>query len=378
LVTCREKHANQLSLPIYRLTNIRSFTIERGFKLKNHLKKITAEQGFTLIELIISLVIFLVSIAAIFGILRISMIQRNTVDIRTDQFRSARIAMEYIRRDALNAGYGYHRTGGNVGDNAASNLLGIASDADTVRDLLTSIIAGNDRNTNTLATAGVLTDSVSFVSRDTAFNNGNLVAFNGVVASGTAVDVTTAPNGNANCQLFDLYLIESLTGTSQVLGVVSAIPDNTKIRFAPGDPLNINQSATGVGEAQSLLVGFTTGGTAKKVNLVSYSVTNDGVLVRRRFGNQTGMGAANQIESRELVYGVSDFQVLYYMENGTTVADPSLNNNGRANQITMNDVVQIQLTITLASPKNDISSKANAPIVLKEYISTKNLRYEAS
>jgi prepilin-type N-terminal cleavage/methylation domain-containing protein len=359
-------------------------TIKRGFKLKKQLKNKKSERGYSLIEMLITMVVFLIGIAAIFGVLRISMLQRSTVDTRTDQFRSARIAMEYIRRDTLNAGYGFHRTGGNIGDNAGSTLLGIAADADTDRDLLTSIVAGNNRNTNTLGIAGVQTDTISFLSRDTAFNNGNLISFTGAAASGTSVDLVTGVDAttmldvNASCNLYDLYLLESGPGISQTLGVVSALPDNTKIRFTPGDPLGLNQSATATGFAQSLLVGYTAGGTAKKVNLISYSVTNDGVLLRRRFGNQTGLGPANQIESRELVYGVSDFQVLYYMEDGTTIADPSLNNNGRTNQLKMNDVVQIQLTITIAPPRNELSSQVNTPIVLREYISTKNLRYEAS
>ncbi len=102
------------------------------------------------------------------------------------------------------------------------------------------------------------------------------------------------------------------------------------------------------------------------------------MLVRKKYGNQTGLLASQQIESRELVYGVSDFQIKYYMEDGTTVDDPSLANNGRTNQIKMNSVVQIQVSITLASDANDSQPKVTTPVVIKEFISTKNLRYEAS
>jgi type II secretory pathway component PulJ len=353
-------------------------------ELKNQSNGKRNEQGYSLIEMLLTMVLFLMGTASVFGILQLSMIQRNTVDTRTDQFRSARIAMEYIRRDALNAGYGFHRTGGNIADNGASALLGIAADADVERDVLTSIVAGNNRNTNVLSPPALRTDSVSFASRDTTFNAGRLIPFTSTVTSGTSVDLVTGlvpVTGlaeNAACQLYDVYLLEATVGISQAIGVVSAVPNTTSIRFTPGDPLNLNQSATATGQAQSLLVGFVGGGNAKKVNLISYHVTNDGVLVRRRFGNQTGMGPGNQVESRELVFGVSDFQVLYYLEDGTTVDDPSVNNNGRLNQLRMNDVVQIQLTITLAASRNDISSRANAPIVLREYVSTKNLRYESS
>jgi prepilin-type N-terminal cleavage/methylation domain-containing protein len=347
--------------------------------VKATINKTKSEQGFSLLELMVSVVIFLIGVSAIYGVLRISMIQRTTIDTRTDQFRSARIALEYIRRDALNAGFGFHRTGGNVGDNAIASLLGINSDADTQRDILTSIIAGNQRNANVLnPTSGARTDSVSFVNRDTTFNGGNLVTFSGVSVSGSDVELITAPDANLNCRTYDLYLLESSAGTSQAVGIVSSLPSNDRIKFSTGDPLNLNQSAAASGEAQSLLVGFTSGGTAKKINITNYSVTNEGVLVRRRFGNQTGLGAANQIETRELVFGVSDLQVLYYMEDGTIVDDPSLNNNGRTNQLKMNNVVQIQLTITIAPSRNDGLNQNTVPIVLREYISTKNLRYEAN
>jgi hypothetical protein len=102
------------------------------------------------------------------------------------------------------------------------------------------------------------------------------------------------------------------------------------------------------------------------------------VLVRKKFGNQTGKAANEQIESRELVYGVSDFQIKYYMEDGTTVDDPSNANNGRTNQIKMNSVVQVQVSITLVPSANDSQPMITTPITLKEFISTKNLRYEAS
>ena len=65
------------------------------------------------------------------------------------------------------------------------------------------------------------------------------------------------------------------------------------------------------------------------------------------------------------------------MENGTTVDDPSNNNNGRANQINMNSVVQIQMSITLAADTSN-QPQISTPITIKEYVSTKNLRYEAS
>ncbi|MBS1794551.1 MAG: prepilin-type N-terminal cleavage/methylation domain-containing protein [Acidobacteria bacterium] len=345
------------------------------------MKKSSAEfygqKGVTILELLLSMTVFLIGIAAIYGVTRLATIQKNTVNSRTDQLRSARIALEYIRRDGLNAGFGFHRTGGNIPDNAGNTLFNMPADTDTQRDFMTSVMAANNVNSNLLNFGGY-TDAVIFISRDPSFNSGALVNYTGAAASGNAVNVTTAANACANCSVFDVYLFESSSGTTQMMGMLTTKNSSSSVQFSPGDPLGLNQSATGSGDAQSLLVTTAGGGTIKRVNIVSYSVTSAGVLVRKKYGNQTGLLASQQIETRELVYGVSDFQIKYYMEDGTTVDDPSLANNGRTNQIKMNSVVQIQVSITLASDANDSQPKVTTPVVIKEFISTKNLRYEAS
>lgn len=352
--------------------------IQKGINKNKH------EKGFSLVELIIAMTVFLSAIAAIYGVMRIASIQKNTVNTRTDQLRSARIALEYIRRDVMNAGFGYHRTGGNIPDNAGNGIFGIPSDADTDRDFLTAITAGNNISTNSLNTVERM-DVLGLINREQSFNNGELLNYKGAAASGTAVDVEiddqSSPLGTQNCSLYDLYLFESKSGgTTQTVGVLTGINSSAKkLKFAPGsaDPLGLNQSATGTGFGQSLLVTTPGGGTIKKINLLSYSISGDGILVRKRFGNQAGKGVSEQIESRELVYGVSNFQIKYFMENGTTLDDPSAGNNGRDNQLLMNSIVQIQISITLAAGE-DGQPQISTPITIKEFISTKNLRYEAS
>lgn len=355
----------------------------------------TKQAGFSLTELLISLTVFLIATAAIFGVLRIAMIQRNTTSNRTDQLRSARVSTDFIRRDAINAGFGYHRTGGNVPDNTANQLFGIPIDPDTERDIMPAIVAGNDVTTNSLNTAGKKMDIVAFFSRDAYFNppdpasspsptptpvtedeapkNGRLIKYTSVGNTASTVFVNTATGDAKNCKENDIYLLESDSGTTQVLAMVTSVSGNNKISFAINDPLKLNQSATATGENKSLLMGTTGGGIIKRVNLISYSVTSDGVLVRKRYGNQTG---SNQIEQRELVYGVSDFQVRYLLENGSVVDNPSSNHSGRTNQQLMNNVVQIQLNITIVPNYDGSQDVPGKPVTIKEYISTRNLRYE--
>ncbi len=335
--------------------------------------------GFTLVELVLSMTVFLIAIAAVYGVASLATVQRNTVNSRVDQMRSARIALEYLRRDAINAGLGYHRTGGNAPDNIGGSLFGVKYDLDTQRDLLTSIVAGNEISTNDLNFTGK-TDAAVFVSRDLSFNGGLLINYLSTAANGTSVNVTTGAGQTSVCRQYDVYLFESSTGTTQVIGIATSIPNSNTIQLAPGsaDPLGLNQPATGTGDGVSMLMSATGGGTIKRVNMVKYGVTQQGVLVRTVYGNQTGLAASEQKVSRELVYNVSDFQIRYYMEDGSIVDDPSLDNNGRDNQIKMNSVVQIQVKITLAGDPSATSAAARAPISINEFISTKNLRYEAS
>jgi prepilin-type N-terminal cleavage/methylation domain-containing protein len=337
-------------------------------------EKTVGQKGFSLVELIITMSIFLLACAAIFGVMRIATIQKNTAGNRTDQLRSARIAVDYIRRDALNAGFGYHRAGGNAPDDIANALFGLPKDSDSQRDLMTSIIAGNDINTNSLD-PNVRTDIVAFISRDPTFNDGDLINYTKIGNASATAFVETKTGAAANCRKNDLYLLESDSGTTQIVAMATNVVDNKKIEFAVNDPLHINQSATASGESKNLLMSTTGGGTIKKINLISYEVTNDGVLVRKIYGNRNG---TEQIERRELVYGVSNFQIRYFMEDGTILDNPSNNHNGRDNQIKMNSVVQIQVTLTISPNTNGTPDAQGAPVTIREFISTRNLRYEAS
>lgn len=337
--------------------------------------KINREKGFSIFELLLSLSIFLVAVAAIFGLMRIGSIQKSTVNTRTDQLRSARIALEYIRRDALNAGFGFHRTGGNVPDDFGFNLFSLYKDGDAQRDLLTSIVAGNDLTENTLS-PNVKMDFVGFISRDPTFNGGNLVSFTNTGQTSGKVYVETAVNGAVNCKIHDLYLIESDSGTTQVIGMATNVTNDKRIEMAINDPLKVNQSGSASGESKSLLMTTSGGGTIKKINFISYGISSTGVLVRKTYGNRTGL--SEQVEQRELVYGVSDFQIKYFMEDGTTVEDPASKNNGRDNQLKMNSIVQIQISITITPKYEGNEHNYGTPVTIKEFISTKNLRYEAS
>lgn len=332
------------------------------------------ENGFTLIELMVSMTVFLIVIAAVFSVMRFATLQSNTINTRTDALKGAKIALSYVRRDAINAGLGFNKVGGLITDDFISPLLNIPPDPDSERDFLTGILAGNNVNSNSL-NGSVKTDSIAFVSRDLNFNNKNLLNFSQTSKVGDSVEVQTPQSIENIVQPNDLYLFELSSGTSQIVGMVTSLTDNNTLKLSPGDPLNINQSANGIDSGQSLLVSSgSVSGTIKKMNLVCYSVTEDGILVRKTFGNQTEKDVNTQIEVRELILGVKDFQVKYLLDDGTTTDDPSNGNNGQENQKQMNRIVEIQVSITVVQEDTGLP-QATEPITFKEFISTRNLRY---
>lgn len=344
--------------------------VEKSLEKKNQ-----SARGFSLIEVMATMAIFLIVIAAVYQVLRVSLIQRNTVSTRIDAVKSARIALNYIRRDAVNAGLSYHNIGGLTPDgfvNRLVNTTGADTDADD-RDMLTGIVCGDNVSTNSLNT-GTNMDSIGFVTRDLNFNAGNFISITGTSVSGSDVIVATGAGQAAAANPYDLYLLE--TGTTQVVGLVTAVPTTASVRLGFGagvDPLNVNQSATASGGNRSLLVGTGITGSLKKINLVTYGISADGVLVRKSYGNNTGQPASQQIQTRELIYNVQDFQVRYLMDDGTTTTDPSAGNNGRLNQQKMNQVIQMEVTITVRQNNTDLVTLA--PITVKEVISARNLRY---
>lgn len=334
------------------------------------------EKGFTILELIISMIVFLIAVAAIFGAMRIAGMQKSTNNDRIDQMRSARIALEYMRRDTLNAGSGYHRTGGNVPDGFGVSLFGLPSDPDSERDFLVSIFGADDL-TNNVLNPGKKMDLLGLVSRDYTFNDGKVIDYNSSNSSGGNAYLTTTVAGAASvCAVNDLYLIE-VGGTTQLIGMATAVSGGNTITLAVKDPFGVNQAANVADiNLQNLLVKAPGSGVIKKINLITYGITAEGVLVRKTYGNRGT--AASQIEERELVYGVTDFQIKYFMKDGTTLDNPSNNNNGRDNQQKMNEVVQVQISVTIMPVTKDGLENPVAPVTLKEFISTKNLRYESS
>lgn len=339
----------------------------KGQKMKY---KSIREAGFSLIELLISLTVFLIFISAIYGLLRIGNIQKTTVSSQTDVIKNVRLSLNTIGRDAVNAGLGYSRVGGYVPDDLTGIRMGLPTDTDTSQDLITAVIAGNEINDNLALDTGK-TDVISFAYRDLDFNGGNPIGLTAAADfSSKGVTLTTPSGATANSKPYDLYLISD--GSRTALGMVTAVPSGGQtltLEAGANDPLGVNSLF-----ADSKLVAMDyPGASAKKVFWVSYRVTTDGVLIRTIYGNNSNNPASEQIQSQPIAYNIQNLQVKYLLNDGTRTDDPS---NGGVDQVKLNKVVQIEVTISARYSIQENGLNITKVVDLTSTFSTKNLSYD--
>jgi len=360
---------------------------------KDNIDRDRRQDGFSLLELLIAMIIFLIVTGSIYGLMQLGTYDRNRASRRTDVLKNARVAVQLIGRDVLNAGLGYHRRGAIVPDNFNSTRLGVPADVDGNRDMVTSVVVGNDIFTNNLNTnPATRTDFISFAYRDLEFNGGNVIDLLGVSAGATAAVprlTSKTSTGAAACQPYDLFLVES--DTSQVLIMATGVNGSNTVDAAPGDPITVNQPFNGVGQAGSVLRQCTSSAdtncttysaTMKRVFLVSYKVKPDGTLVRMVYGNNRGAGAGAQIQELPLAYNIEDLQITYILDDGTTSSNPSVGPDGLVGTTDddwqgFNRIRQVQIVVKVQSTDVDEKTRRPESITLTSTYATRNMEYDA-
>ncbi len=359
----------------------------------NKSKSIHQQQsGFSVMELLIGMVIFLVVTGSIYGLLYMGSISKNRASRRTDVLKNARAAIHLIGRDALNAGLHYHQKGAIVPDDFISNTLGTPQDADNDRDILTSVIAGDNLFNNDLQSSSTeKTDTIAFAYGDLNFNNGDTIDLKeskqGASASTTRLEFKDAQTSNVNP--YDLMLVEA--GSTQVAVMASSIIDSKNIDLALNDPLGINLAHNGSGVNRTLLfecnppsdVDDCTNSitSLKRFYWVSYKVKQDGTLVRIVYGNNTGRPFDEQIQEQPLAYNVKDLQFKYVLEDGTVTDNPAAGPDGTVGTAddepnNFNLIRQVTVTITVQSTELDEQTKKPETIELDATFSVRNLQYD--
>jgi prepilin-type N-terminal cleavage/methylation domain-containing protein len=371
-----------------------AFIMKKKENTKNKQKSIKnlSQKGFSILELLAAMVIFLIVSASIYGLLRIGTVDRNRATSRSDILKNARIALHLIGRDAFNAGLGYNRRGARVPDNFLKNSFNVKEDADNTRDLLTAIISGDNLFGNTLLSdPNVKTDMIAFCTRDMDYNKGNAIEIKdvSVANSTTAVVETTLSDGASAVNNFNLFLLEAVN--TQVAVIATGKSANT-VSFSPAGPLGLNQAYDGVGNNASILRKCTaiitedctnySATSMYKFDLVSYRIKEDGTLVRTVHGNNTAGGAGEQLVEQSLAYNIEDMQISYVLESGEVTDKPTAGSDnlvGTADDVEDNNNFIRQINVMIKVQSTDIDEKTRKPlkITLNATYSARNLEYDA-
>ena len=346
----------------------------------------TANQsGFTILELIIAMIVFLIVTGAAYGVLLVAKRSRTTVNQQVQLAKNVRLALNLVGRDTYNAGFDYPiKYSVNLRDNKMQTLLGIPADAGTADDPIPPVIAGNNINPDTFANPNTNTDQVTFLFKDSSFNLvGSTVPtdkrvsqpliISSLTPAGNINQATILPSSGTNdvCNVNDLFVITGSTGSA--LGVVTKKVGTDVVQFANGDILTFNKNG-----ATSPITSLTPGFIMQRVTLVTYFVTADGILTRRDYANNSTVTKAQPYIDNPLVYGVEDFQIQYISNDGTISDDPGAGATANTGDPTkLNLVRQIKFTVNAASTE---LNEAGQPyrVTMTTTFSTRNLGYDVN
>ncbi|MEJ7624957.1 MAG: prepilin-type N-terminal cleavage/methylation domain-containing protein, partial [Pyrinomonadaceae bacterium] len=276
-----------------------------------------SESGFSLLEVLVSMILFLIVTASIWGVLRAAQLSRQVVNQQVGLSKNVRIGLNLIGRDTYNAGYGYPlKSTVILPDNRISTLLGIPNDLDSSRDTVAPIVAGNNITLSTFnTTPGVYTDQITFLYKDSTFNLVGAGAaavsqplnINAATTTGGGIDEIIPLSGtNSACRANDIFLVTGNAGST--LGVATALSGANAVQFGNADILGFNQTG-----ATGTLRSIVTPASMTRVKMLTYFVSADGTLTRREFAT---FGVAAPFVDEPMVYGVEDFQIQYVMDDG--------------------------------------------------------------
>lgn len=345
------------------------------------------ESGFSLVELMVAMVIFLIVTGSIWGVLQVAQRGRTSVSENVQMTKSVRFGMNMLGRDTYNAGFGYPLTSTVILTNERlSNLLEIPNDYDATRDTMPPIIVGNDVRENDLnPDSDTMTDQVTFLFKDATFNvepdpvTGLDVSqplnINAATTTDDIDEILPISGSNAACRINDIYLVTGNSGST--IGVATGLNGTDKVQFANSDLLDFNRTGP-----SGWLRGITTPASMMRVLMVTYFVTPDGTLTRRRYANVPPPASSGPWVDEPLVYGVENFQIQYIMDDGSLSDNPSAGPDGTPgtpddDQANLAKIRQVRFTLSIRSSEFGPTGEPYR-VSMTSTFSTRNLGYEAN
>lgn len=343
------------------------------------------ERGFSFIEMMVAMGIFLVVTAAIYGLLRVATSDRFTSTQKIEALQNARVAMNALNRDATNAGADFPNAGVTVPPNRLAAILGIKPlPTLATADRITPIVSGQQLPMKIVSAGPPATyaagpnDEVLMIYRDDAFNNGNALNVatttpnpgitNNLASTPKTCSVKIDTSGgvtNSVCNVGELYVVQGQT--SAALGWLTGKSGTDTLVFNGADPLLINQPGV-VGTISQLpgpsAVPPTPWNTyiVYRVTMVMYYVDPADAtktLVRKVFGTPqsvTGQTVDTTADgyAQPVSQDVQSIAFNYILQSGQPTPNPM---NVTVTGTTITDqranIRQMQAVITVNSPDTD-------------------------
>ena len=295
--------------------------------------------GFTLVELLVSMAIGLVVLAAVVQLFKGGMDATRLVSQQSEMQQNVRAALNLIAKDASMAGSGLPPGGFALANGAGSSASLFAVDSSRawlgnnnypsgivagvpVSNYLYGVIPGPNNGMELggptrIAATGQGADAATIIYEDYSFPlNQYTVAFPGAPPNGTTINLTPpaapppnfpgilSPNG---IQVGDLILLNNPLGwaVGEVTGISAG---GGTISFADADPLNINQSGATKGNIKYIATGGTT--TANRIWAITYfievPVNGQPPRLMRQVNGQTPQPVADNIIGLNFTYDLCD------------------------------------------------------------------------
>jgi type II secretory pathway pseudopilin PulG len=293
--------------------------------------------GFTLVELLISMVVAVTIMGATMSAMMHAMRANETALLVTAMNSNLRTGMDLITRDLLQVGSGLPPghfvlipSGTGAGQINLPGPPGTTTQSAVGDTDLNAVVTGTGLGPTV---SGVATDTITILTADSTFNDVSLTARN---ADGTDITVNPSVNiGSGPDRVIPGQLIMLEKGSYSILLQVTSVDvPNRKIFFAASDSLNLNQHTAPAGSTTALTAFAPSpdialpspqtvpptpflNTTATRVRMITYYIDNTNPahprLVRRInngsptvFDNTSGTTVAVDIDKLQISYDLAD------------------------------------------------------------------------
>ena len=345
-----------------------------------------SERGFSLLEVLITLVVMVVVTGAIFNLMRDSMKTSHAALELSEAQESARTGHEYINRDLVNTGDGLNSINNiRVPQNFVTNYLtrNPITDPTTPGIINLGLITADNNvpaNTPVLGTVPAvnvrvtpfLTDRITILQmeRPEIFTPITLAAGALLPATGVA---SVSPADINRFSAGEIYFITSAVGGAFATitarqGVGTATPT---IVFGAGDGFGLNSLGAG-GQLDVITAGATLPISICRMKVIHYYIDSNGLLMRRVFGVRNA--GFNESVIAEHVVSLQFRYFLNLRDANGNVVQPTAQLASAQQQV---ETRQVEVTLTVETP-HTLQNGQRQTISMTTSASVRNMQFRQS